>query len=249
MSDTEVDGTAGDEAVEERDEDVTTSEDPTRDDGATFFPTGEGHEGERARTLLVVLPLVLGLLLVAAIGARMLVAEIPDPATPTTDAAAIPADSRCWDGSTKPADGCPVPDGRAGLRWVFPSFRPNDLGCRNVLPHFPKSTRPQMYECQVTVTGEPVAVLYSQLTQTNRGRASFEKQYGAEPEAVGDDLGRRLLWTEGDDPGTDGDYDLAVMYPALPFAVEISAASPEARDDALEKVVKFRANDDVMDHP
>ena len=249
MSDTDVEGTP-DEA-EVRDEDVTApdGEVEARDDDLAFLPTGGHHEADWKRSMVIVLPLVLGLLVVAAIGAKMLVAEVPDPAADPAEAYAVPADSLCWDGSDKPADGCPVPSGRTGLRWVFPSFRPNDLGCRNVLPDYPRSTRPQMYECLVTVDGEPVAITYNQLTQATRGRMSYEALYGVPPEDVEDDGGRRLLWTEGDDVGADGDYDLAVMYPALPFSVEISSGSAEARDAALASVVLFRASDDVMDHP
>ena len=249
MSDTEVDGTTPDDDVEVRDEGVTTPDDAdARDDDLTFFPTGEHHETDWVQSLLIVGPLVLGLLVVAAIGARMLVADVPDPAAGPGDVV-IADNSLCWDGSDRPDDGCPVPSGRAGLRWVFPSFQPNNLGCRNVLPQFPRSTRPAMYECEAGVDAGAAAIVYSQLTQVNRGRVSFEKLYGAQPEEIDDAFGRRLLWTEGDDAGADGDYDLAVMYPALPFAVEISADSAQARDQALDTVVRFRASEDVMDHP
>jgi len=257
MSDTEVDGTPNDE-VDVRDEEVTTPVDEVDaqvdapvdapDEQVTFFPTGEQQAANWLRSLLIVVPLILGLLVVAAIGARMLTAEIPDPSgDPATEVE--PPNAFCWDGSDKPADGCPVPAGRPGLRWVFPSFQANDLACRNALPDYPKSTRPAMYECVVAVGDGSVTVIYSQLTQVNRGRTSFEKLYGVEAEEIEDAYGKRLLFSEGDDPGADGDYDLAVMYPALPFAVEVSADSEETRDQALDSVLKFRASDDVMDHP
>ena len=229
MSDTEVDGTPDD--VEERDDGVAYSHD-------------EGQAADWVRSALIVVPLVIGLLVVAGMGARMLLADIPDPGTDPTTAETVVV--RCWDGALKPDEGCPVPDGRAGLRWVFPSFRPNELDCRNALVDFPKSTRPSMYACEVEATSGPATVVYSQLTQVARGRASFEQLYGGEGSEVEGD--RRLLWTEGDDPGADGDYELAVMYAALPFAVEVSAASAEARDEALESLIKFRPADDVMDH-
>ncbi len=223
---TEVDGTPDD--VEELDESVEYSHD-------------ERDAAGWSRAALIVLPLIVGLLVVAGMGARMLLAEIPDPAT---DPAAESATVRCWDGEVKPDEGCPVPTGSDGLRWVFPSFRPNELGCRNALDEFPKSTRPTMFACDIEVAAGPVTLVYSELTQVARGRASLEKQYGGPGEDDGD---RRLLWTEGDDPGPDGDYELAVMYAALPFAVEVSAHSAEARDQAL-KLIRFREAEDVMDH-
>ena len=226
MSDTELDGTPDD--VEERDESVTYSH--------------EEHQSGWLRSALIVLPLIAGLLVVAAMGSRMLLADIPDP---STDPAAESTTIRCWDGAPKPDEGCPVPTGRAGLRWVFPSFKPNELGCYNALTQFPKSTRPSMYACELEFGSGSATIFYSELTQVDRGRASFEKQFGGPGDDDGD---RRLLWTEGDDPGADGVYELTVMYAALPFAVEISAESAEARDKALDTEVRFRESEDVMDH-
>jgi hypothetical protein len=234
MSDTEVDKHPDDEVDVEA--------------GLVRYSSDDPPAADWARVAWIVVPLVVGLLVVATIGARMLVAEIPDPAEgPAPES--VPANSFCWDGANKPAEGCPVPSGRSGLRWVFPSFQPNELGCRNVLPDFPASTRPAMYACDVSVSGGPATIVYSQLTQVARGRVSLEKQYGGPAEEIDDEFGKRLLFTEGKNAGTDGDYDLAVMYPALPFAVEVSAASADARDEALESLVRFRASDDVMDHP
>lgn len=227
MSDTEVDGTPDD--VEERDTSVAYSHDER--DAAGWL-----------RSALIVLPLIVGLLIVAGVGARMLLADIPDPAS---DATSESATVRCWDGEVKPDEGCPVPTGRDGLRWVFPSFRPNELGCRNALIEFPRSTRPTMFICDIEVAAGPATLVYSELTQVARGRASLEKRFGGEGVEADDE--RRLLWTEGEDPGANGDYELAVMYAALPFSVEVTAETPEARDEALEQV-KFRAAEDVMDH-
>ena len=220
MSDTEVDKTPDDEV------DVET--------GLVRYSNDDPPAADWARSGLIVVPLVVGLLVVAAVGARMLVAEIPDPG----HGPGAPRPSRrtrsAGTAPTGPTTGCPVPSGRAGLRWVFPSFRPTELGCRNVLPDFPASTRPSMYACEVAVDGGPATIIYSQLTQVARGRASLEKQYGGTGRADRRRVGKRLLWTEGEDPGADGDYELAVMYAALPFAVEVTAASARRRDEALD---------------
>ena len=230
MSDTEVDGTPDD--VEQR------------EDSLVPYSTDESRAAGWLRSALIVVPLVLGLLVVAVIGARMLTAEIPDPGEEATNAQ---APERCWDGELKPDEGCPVPSGRAGLRWVFPSFRPNELGCRDARADFPRSTRPTLYSCVGEVESGEVTILYSQLTQVDRGRSSFEETYG-DPDELDDELGKRLVWRDGDEPGADGDYDLAVMYAALPFAVELSAEVSAALDEALESLVRFRNAADVMDH-
>lgn len=232
MSDTEVDGPSDVDEVDERDSLVP-------------YSTEERSSAGWLRSALIVVPLVLGLLVVAAIGARMLTAEIPDPGQ---GEAGEQATERCWDGAVKPDEGCPVPSGRAGLRWVFPSLRPAELGCRDARDEFPRSTRPTMWSCPGEVDAGEVTILYSQLTRVDRGRSSFAKAFG-DPEEIDDELGKRLLWRDDDaDPGADGDYDLVVMYAALPFAVELSASNPEALDQALDELVTFRAADDVMDH-
>lgn len=231
MSNTEVDGQPGD--VTERHEPVSEPAEPT-----------EVQRGSGAgRAVLVVVPLVVGLVITAAVGARMLLADIPDRTVQQP-----PAEVLCWDGETRLVEKCGTPTGRAGLRWMFPSFKPADLGCRDVLPDYPKSTRPAMFECRGNVPSGSVTITYSQLTSIEGGRAHFEKKYDGSPEKLDDALGRRLLWTEGDDPG-NGFYELAVMYAELPFAVELRARSAAARDAALERLVRFRPEDDAFVRP
>jgi len=227
MSDTEVDETP-DGAAERH---------------ASFLPAPVDHDrrSEVLRSALVVVPLVLGVLVVAVVGARLLTAEIPDRSA----TANRQAPERCWDGEPKPDDGCPVPTGRAGLRWVFPSLRPDASACRDAAADFPRSTRPTMWLCEVEADDGTVTVLYSQLTRVARARASYVQQYG-EPEVVEDEIGRRLRWRETE-PGADGDYDLVLMYASLPFSAELSADTEAALDQALESV-RFRVADDVMDH-
>ena len=226
MSDTEVDGTP--DGVEERDGSVTYSHD-------------ERDAAGRVRSALIVLFLVVGLLVVAAIGSRMLLADIPDP-----EPAAETVTLRCWDGAVRPDDGCPTPTDRAGLRWVFPSFRPNELDCRNAVSEFPKSNARTMFACEAEVDAGLVTIFYSELPEVDKRRAFLEKKFGGPGEDV--EGADRLLWTEDDAPGADGDYELAVLYAELPFSVEVSAESADARDEALESLIEFRAADDVIDH-
>ena len=228
VSDTEVDDTP--DGVEARDESVTYS-----------------HEERIAagwvRTALILLLLVAGLFVVAAMGSRMLLADIPDPGT---DPAAETVTVRCWDGAVRPHEGCATPTGRAGLRWVFPSFRPNELGCHNAIREFPKSNARTMFGCETELEAGRLTILYSELTEVAKRQAFLEKRYGSPGEEIEGE--GRLLWSEGDDPGYDGDYELAVLYAEAPFSVEVSAESAEARDEALESLIEFRAADHITDH-
>jgi hypothetical protein len=210
------------------------------DESVTHSPD-ERRAAGRVRTALVLLSPVVGLLIVAAMGSRMLLADIPEP-----EPAAETVPVRCWDAAVPPDDGCPTPTGRAGLRWVFPSFRPNDVGCRNAAPEFPKSNARTLFACEAEVDAGPLTIHYSELATDAERQAFLEKKFGGPGEAVEDES--RLLWTEGDDPGADGDYELAVMYADLPFSVEVSAGSAEARDEALASLIEFRAADDVIEH-
>lgn len=228
MSDTEVDGTP--DGVAEHGERASE-------------PVDAGRGPGQWRSALIIAPLFAGLLLAAGLGARMLLAEIPDPEP--VDAV---ADATCWDGETRPADECAMPSGRAGLRWVFPSFRPDDLGCRNVLLDRPKSKRPTMFECEDRVGSEPVTITYSELNGVEQARRYLEKAYGSPPEEVAGDGSRRLVWTEGDEAGDDV-YKLDVIYADLPYGVEVRADSAQARDRALDSLVRFRPEDQISVRP
>jgi hypothetical protein len=201
-----------------------------------------GQATDWGRLALIFVPLLVGLLLVATLGARMLTAEIPDRTVERG-----PVEEICWDGESRPAEQCGVPSGRVGLRWMFPSFKPADLRCRDALPDFPKSTRPTMLECKAFSPVGPSTITYSELTEVERARANLEKRFGLPPEEIDDELGPRLMWTEGDKP-RNGFYELAVMYVDLPFAVEVRAGSAEARDRAFD-LVRFRAVDDASVRP
>ncbi|HET9422703.1 MAG TPA: hypothetical protein VFO49_16295, partial [Nocardioides sp.] len=193
----------------------------------------------RLRAVLIVVPLIAGLLVVAGIGARMLLADIPDPEPPPTV-----ADVTCWDGTTRPAEDCTTPSGRAGLRWIFPSFKPDLLGCRNVLLEHPEFRRPTMFECEGSVPSGRVTITYSELNGVAGGRAYLEKEYGVAPDEIDDE---RLQWT--DSGVTDGIYESDVMYADAPFAVEVRARSAQARDDALDALIRFRPADHITVRP
>jgi hypothetical protein len=186
------------------------------------------------RTTLVVLVLLAALGAAGALGARMLFAEIPssgpEPATVT-----------CWDGEqrTDPAD-CGRPRGVRGLRWVFPSFRPSDVGCRDVLAEHPTFQGPTMWSCDVEIAGSPVLITYSELTGVAESIAYLERHYsGVERTTVAasDGAPARYEWRRRFEDG----YVLISVYADHPFAVEVRAEEKVLREDALATVVRFRA--------
>ncbi len=181
----------------------------------------------RARSLLVLVPLVAGLLVAAGIGASKLWADLPDRA-------AAPPDVTCWDGATAPLAECTAPDGRAGLRWVFPSFRRDADSCREIRRPARGRERPTEFTCSVIVDQRPVTIVYSVRTSTTEGLAFLERSYGTEPVVDGD----RLVFT-ADEPG-EGRYRVTVAYAEHPYSVTVEAPAPDVRDTALAELVELR---------
>ncbi|WP_341926006.1 hypothetical protein [Nocardioides psychrotolerans] len=190
------------------------------------------------RTPLVLLPLIGALVVSGGIGARMLWEQVPGP---EPEAATV----RCWDGelSTQPQD-CGLPEGVAGLRWVFPSFQPDEDDCRDVLLDNPAFTRPTMWECTVEVGGAPVVITYSELTGVKPARAFIQREYGdAERLTVEADNGTpvRFEWRrELDEEDGSAGFVVTSMYVDLPYAVEVRAEDRVLREDALATAVRFR---------
>ncbi len=192
----------------------------------------------RVRTPLVVLPLLAGLTAVGGVGAMMLTEEIPPP-VPRTQVA-------CWDGTgADSVKTCTTPSGVDGLRWVFPTFRPQRDDCIDVLVSHPEYLRPAMYECDFRFPQQSVSVTYNELADVEAARKYFAKQYpDAEREVVKSAEGTayRYLWRQETDEG----YALAAMYIDYPYAVEIVAKSAKARDAALRKL-DFRHPDKMAE--
>lgn len=185
------------------------------------------------RTTVVVLTLVAGLAAAGAVGASMLFAEIPakDPAPETVT---------CWDGEQRAdPDDCGRPTGVRGLRWVFPSFRPGDQGCRNVLDEHPSFQGPTMWACDVEIAGSPVVITYSELPDVKKSLVAVQRSYdGVERTTVEADNGSPLRY-EWRRPFEDG-YVLIAVYAEHPYAVEVRAEDEVLREDALATVVRFR---------
>lgn len=185
------------------------------------------------RTLVVVTPLLAMLGIVAGTGARMLWA---DPGSPVVQEKPV----TCWDryGVDEVGD-CSLPTGVAGLRWVFPSFKPGRDDCTDVLVTHPEYTRPTMWQCSAVVSGRTATVTFSELTSLESGLAHHEREYAdAKKSAFPDPDGRvvRYVWRRPQ-PNDEGSYEMAAMYVEFPYAVSIEAPTLRIRDRVFEDIV------------
>lgn len=183
---------------------------------------------KRARALIVLVPLVVGLLVAASIGASKLWAELPERVAP-------PPDVTCWNGSTAPLTECPPPTGKGGLRWVFPSFRAQDAQCREIRRPASDRARPVEFTCDLRLDQRPVTVVYSVRTSVTQGLAFLERSYGSDPAADGE-----LLVFRDRRPDDEGSYRLTAAYAEHPYSVTVQAPEPGLRDTALAELVEFR---------
>ncbi|WP_323793553.1 hypothetical protein [Nocardioides sp.] len=192
---------------------------------------GLGATLKRWRTPIVLLPLFAALVYSGTVGAQMLWGETR--ATPTASPTVT-----CWDGTEDTEEACPEPTGVAGLRWVFPSFRPNTDACREVVYEDAGSTGPLEYVCRVRVAGTKARVRYSERSNLQRGLNYFGKRYdGFDPEPVA--AGSRLAF-RSDEPFKNGTYEVTVAYVEHPFAVTVNAVNERLRDRVLRQSVNLR---------
>ncbi len=190
---------------------------------------------KRWRALIVLLPLVIALGVAAAIGARLLWADVPERVAPAPDVT-------CWDLTVVPESQCPVPSGVAGLRWVFPSFTPGRSDCTEVAREEPL---PFEWRCRVVLDGEPIRLAYSARPSTEQALSSLRQRYTDEPESVAD--GERLVFRLPN--RAEAGYMLAVAYERYPFVVTVTAATIGLRERALEQLLEFRPDDQVLARP
>ncbi|MGL5825903.1 MAG: hypothetical protein ACRCYU_14000 [Nocardioides sp.] len=138
---------------------------------------------------------------------------------------------RCWDGSTVAAvTKCGDPVGKQGMSWVFPSL--NTKRCTSIsVPD-----RRQAWRCPMTVPGGSKAeVVYTELSSVQWGFRHFSRRYAGK--VLGDSGRARLVWAPRE---LDGKWTVSSMYVRRPWAVDISADSARAVEQALARV-KFRA--------
>lgn len=194
----------------------------------------------RWRAPLVLLPLLVGLGYSAVLGGRMLFEDkVPAPPTPRS--------VTCWDGSQAPRVDCPVPDGAAGLQWVFPSFRPKSSRCIEALFADNEATRPTQFDCAQRLQGASVTLSYSQRSTLARGLSYFDKRYpGIEARKVAG--GERLVYRDAA-PRSNGTFEVTATYTDYPYAVTVGAPSLALADAALDQLVTFRPSSFVVVRP
>lgn len=219
----------------------TTSDDPSRDDDLVddLYPDdgyddrdepGRGRRTWRSiRSTLVLVPLLVVLVGAAAIGATKLWAEVPDRSVAGPEVT-------CWDGTTAVAADCTEPRGQRGLRWVFPSFRPDDERCARVTSRS-RAYRPFDFACEVRFDQRTVTITYAARSSTDQLLSSVRKAYGNRP--VTEAEGERIVF-RSNRPDADGLYRTTVVYAEHPFAVTVEAPAVDVRDGALAEIVRFR---------
>ncbi len=175
----------------------------------------------RTRVVLVLVPLLVGLLVAAGIGAAMLWDDSPPRPVPE-------AQVRCWDRSVAPVPQCPEPVGVAGLGWVFPGLDPAAEGCR-------PAGQGVGVVCTVPLEDDDVVLGYRRESEVDAGLARIRGLYpGVLPERDGDVLVYRA-------PRPDaGRWSLVAIYEDHPFSVTVEAATARLRDLALAEGVDLR---------
>lgn len=200
------------------------------------MPQPETPRGLRAtllrwRAAIVLVPLLAGLGYAGLLGARML---FEDP----TPAAAPAPEVTCWDGTVDVATACSAPTGKAGLRWVFPSFDPQAQRCREVVYRKAGEAGPLEFSCRTRVQGTTARISYSERSSLQSGLEYFAKLYGgvtATPAAGGTQLVYR-----DPAPTGKGTYRATIAYTASPFAVTVTARNERLRDAVLDDAVRLR---------
>ncbi len=199
--------------------------------GPTSPPRRKRSWVTRRRTPLVMFPLLAALVVAGVAGVRLLTEDIPDP---TTQGSPV----TCWDRSKSPSvEQCPLPFGKAGLRWVFPSFKPKQQRCRDVTSR--GEAAPTRWRCRIRVQGKPVQITYRELAAVKAGRILYDKRFGRGSRRSIPSRSKgpfRIQWKGSGKRGAE----LATIYRNYPYAVTISAPGVKVRDRALKSRVRFR---------
>ncbi|MDP2775023.1 MAG: hypothetical protein Q8O61_15835, partial [Nocardioides sp.] len=130
------------------------------------------------------------------------------------------------------------PTGVRGLRWVFPAFRPQSAGCRDVLADNPTFQGPTMWACEAEISGSPVLITYSELSALADGLDYLQQTYDDSQQTVVAARGGAPLRYEWRRPFEDG-FTVISLYAEHPFAVEVRAEDRGIREQALA-TVRFR---------
>lgn len=203
----------------------------------------------RARTALVVVPLLAGLGVAAYVGSTLLWPGDDEPSASSGTGSDAATDAvTCWDGAEKTDErSCALPTGRDGLRHVFPSFDPDRLDCRDELAANPQYQRPAMWTCDVSIAG-PVQITYSQVSGAKAARRYFDKLHGVESNADRSSSGvRRERWRASRlESGPDeGRWGGSFLLRGAPYAVTVVAQRRPDVGRALDRRVSVRPLDEL----
>lgn len=194
---------------------------PTEQTGQT------GQTDPRRRTTMIVVPAIVLLVVFAGIGARLLWAGTPDDRTA--------ADVTCWDRTTRPVDECPELSGVVAVGWLFPTFKPQQDSCVNLLEDSDENQREQMWRCRVQTKAGAAEVVYSQLKSVDQAMGFYDRTMGSGNRTETEEAGEvvRYVWRDG--------KKAAVLYADVPFSAEVSAKTERARDGVVDSFLRFRS--------
>jgi len=214
-----------------------------RDDTVLDDSPRAGSRPGARRTLLVVLPLLVGLAVTGGLGGRLLLGE--------TEPASATGAVTCWDGAEVDApQQCGRPRGTDGLTRVFPSFRPDQLDCVDELERNPTYTRPTMWTCAQDVGGRPVEVTYSEVTARKPAVRFFDDLHGEDARGVVRTLrggATAYIWTP--QATDDGAWEGSLLLREGPYAVTVRAELRSDAARALGRRVLVRAPDEWRADP
>ncbi|MGB0102322.1 MAG: hypothetical protein WBP61_18730 [Nocardioides sp.] len=175
-------------------------------------------------------------------------AEVDDPPSQdpggdvATDASTEPApepepepEVTCWNGSSAlRVDRCPSPDGRPGLRWIFPSVSEESCVARRGI-----RDRPAMYSCTEQLpNGGEIDFNYSQWVLPQYGYDHYDELAYDKESWPGDRTRWRII-------SSDGEFKAALMYRGEPWSVSIYADTAAELERAIANVLEMRPRDEL----
>lgn len=217
---------------------LTTPDSLVRDDSQR----ARARPGAR-RTMLVVLPLLVGLGVTGGVGGRLLLGE--------TEPASASGAVTCWDGEeVESAERCGRPRGTDGLARVFPSFRPAELDCVDELERNPSFNRPAMWTCTQSIGGRTVAVTYSEVTARKPAVRFLDDLHGEGARGPVRTLrGGATAYSWTPQATDDGAWEGSLLLREGPFAVTVRAALRSDASRALERRVAVRPPEEWRAEP
>jgi hypothetical protein len=154
----------------------------------------------------------------------------------------------CWDGrKARRLSLCGLPQGVAGLRYVFPSLAVEGDGrChRSAQPSIGYDTV-LSWTCFDHADGQPVTITYDQVSNLRQAKHWFETAYvnGSRHNLPGPH-GGRVVWFDGDSQPAKA----TGMYNQFPYAVSVWAPTRQAAKAAWAHIVQLRPSRTIKGSP